>query len=42
MGGASKGLSAKDAYQVGAFKLNKTSKTPSGIINRAPAILNGS
>jgi len=35
--GATKGLSAKDVYQVGAYYLNKTSKTPCSIIARPPS-----
>lgn len=35
--GATKGLSAKDVYQVGAYQLNKTSKTPCAIIARPPS-----
>jgi hypothetical protein len=34
--GATKGLSARDIYQVGAYSLNQTSKTPCGIIGRPP------
>jgi hypothetical protein len=35
--GVSKGLTAKDVYQVGAYQLNKTSKTPCAIIARPPS-----
>jgi len=35
-GGATKGLSAKDVYQVGAYSISKQSKTPCGIIGRPP------